>query len=250
MTPAENRLPEDIMRGPGVRAVIFDMDGVLLDSYDAHFESWQRIADECSIKIDEDTFARTFGRTSRDVIREVWKQSGKHDDPSDAQIEDIDHRKEEAYRQIIRENFPQMAGAAHLIDDLRSMGFSLAVGTSGPKENVEFVLDRLGRRDAFQAIVHGKDVTKGKPNPEVFLKAAEKLGVPPHRCAVVEDADLGIKAARSAGMVAIGLISTGRTREELAKAEPHRLVPSLLDINAAEVADLIDAVNQSESRRA
>jgi len=229
------------MSTPAPRAVIFDMDGVLLDSYNAHFQSWKQVAADESMEVDEETFARTFGKTSRDVIRDIWNANGDEGDLTDDRLQHIDERKEQAYREIVVSEFPGMPGAVALIDGLHAMGFALAVGTSGPAENVDLVLDQLDRRSAFQATVNGREVTRGKPDPEVFLTAAQKLGIPPHRCAVIEDAPLGVESAKRAGMVAIGLISTGRTADELREAGPHRLVQSLLHINAAEIADLIDA---------
>ncbi len=111
-----------------------------------------------------------------------------------------------------------MAGVHELLQSLHDDRFKLAVGSSGPPENVAMVVDRIGGRELFAALVTATDVTRGKPDPQVFLIAAERLGVSPARCAVVEDAPLGITAALAAGMTAVGLASTGRTRESLGEA--------------------------------
>ena len=95
----------------------------------------------------------------------------------------------------------------------------MAVGSSAPRENVTAAIDRLGVRDWFDAVVTGSDVQRGKPDPQIFLVAAERLGVPPARCVVIEDAPVGIAAAAAAGMACVGLASTGRTRETLSKAQ-------------------------------
>jgi beta-phosphoglucomutase-like phosphatase (HAD superfamily) len=106
-----------------------------------------------------------------------------------------------------------------LIDALVADGFRLAVASSGPPKNVQFVMERLGRRSCFGAEVSGADVVRGKPDPQVFLVAAEQLGVAPRQCAVVEDAAAGIAAANAARMLSIGLVSRGRTRKELQVAD-------------------------------
>lgn len=196
-------------------AVIFDMDGVLVDSFRAHYESWHRVGAEQGRRITQAQFAAAFGRTSREVIA-GWSDGDRY---TDTEIAAIDDRKESIFRDLLLDDFPVMPGATDLLRALSASGFALGVGSSGPPDNVNLVLDRLGARDLFGAVITGDDVTRGKPDPQVFLLAAERLGVPPSRCAVVEDAALGVEAARAAGMAAVGFVSTGRTREELAAAD-------------------------------
>jgi beta-phosphoglucomutase len=130
-----------------------------------------------------------------------------------------------------------MPGASELLNALGKAGFLLAIGSSGPPENVDQVLDKLQIRPLLSAVVTGADVTRGKPDPQVFLIAAQRLGVHPARCVVVEDAALGIKAAHAAGMKAIGLASTGRTRESLATAD--LVVDRLGEITPAMIRSLM-----------
>ena len=196
-------------------AVIFDMDGVLVDSYQAHFESWRAVAAEEGLAITEAQFATTFGCTSREIIAAMWGK-GHYDD---GQIAALDERKEAAFRQIIEADFPVMPGATQLLRSLHGAGFALAVGSSGPPENIDLVLDRLEARALFSAVVTGMDVTRGKPDPQVFQIASERLAVPPARCAVVEDAPPGVAAANAAGMTSIGFASTGRTPQQLSDAD-------------------------------
>ncbi len=204
--------------------LIFDVDGVLVDSYAAHFESWQIAAGEFGFTISEDEFQQNFGRKSHETIAERWGDSLNAE-----QISRFAERKEAAYRHIIRHNFPAMDGADELIDAWHAAGHRLAVGSSAPPENVAIVLDRLGRGDRFQAVITGVDVTRGKPDPQVFLLAAAGLKLPAHRCAVIEDAPAGVAAAKAAGALAIGLVSTGHTWESLDQAD-HR-VGTLRDLN-------------------
>ena len=196
-------------------AVIFDMDGVLVDTFEAHYESWNVVAQEEGTAMTRQQFAETFGRTSREIIAILWPE--KADDP--AAIRDFDDRKEEAFREIITREFPAMPGVEDLLSSLATEKIPMAVGSSGPPPNIELVVEKLGARDIFGALVTAKDVTRGKPDPQVFLLAAERLGVSPEKCIVVEDAQAGVEAARTAGMHCVGIASTGRTREELAEAD-------------------------------
>lgn len=219
-------------RPPMNEAVIFDVDGVLVDSYHAHFESWQALAAEHGIEVTEEQFARTFGRTSRDIVLELWPEP-----PGDAAVRALDDRKEALYREIVGRRFPAMDGAAELIESLLDDGFVLAVGSSGPPPNVDLVLATLGR-SSFAVTVTGHDVERGKPDPQVFLVAAERLGVDPSACVVVEDAAAGIRAARNAGMASVALVSTGHTVDELRGAGPDLVVRSLRELTPAALRGL------------
>jgi beta-phosphoglucomutase len=205
------------------QAAIFDMDGVLIDSYQAHFESCLRAAAELGRVYTEEQFAAGFGRTTREVIAEQWQLAGQlggqRELLSDEQIARIDERKEWLFREIIGANFPAMAGAVELIESLVRAGFRVAVGSSGPRENVQLAIERLGIGKLLSAAVTGHDVKHGKPDPQVFLLAAKQCGVAPEQCVVVEDAPVGIEAARRGGMHVIGLASTGRTVEQLQAAD-------------------------------
>ena len=212
-------------------AVIFDIDGVLVDSYRAHFESWRRLAAERGLEVTEAMFAACFGRTSRDIIRGWWG-----DAVGDAEARALDERKEALYRDIVRADFPAMDGAVELIESLHAGGFKLAVGSSGPPANVDLVLAKLNRDGRFSAKVTGEDVTRGKPDPQVFLVAAKRLGVPPGSCAVVEDAKAGVAAANAAGMASIGL--TGTT-DRAGLAHAKLVVASLRELTAERIKRLL-----------
>jgi beta-phosphoglucomutase len=214
-------------------AVIFDMDGVLVDSYHAHFESWRRLYGELGITYTEAAFAADFGRTSRDILRRTLG-----DALTDNHVRELDDRKEALYRDILRANFPAMDGATELINALAADGFRLAVGSSGPPENVALVLERLQGGEKIDVVVTGADVTRGKPDPQVFQIAAERLGVPPSACAVVEDAVHGVEAARRAEMAAIALTGTAH-RDQLTAAE--LVVESLRELTPGSIRELIRA---------
>jgi beta-phosphoglucomutase len=218
-------------------AVIFDVDGVLVDSYDAHLLSWQMLAAETGTILDERDFAATFGQTSRDIIARFWSIH----DPE--QIQRLDDRKESLYRDIVSRDFPAMDGAVELIDALTAAGFRLAMGSSGPPENIELALDGLNRRAAFAAVVSGRDVRRGKPDPEVFLVAAKRLGIEPVRCVVIEDAPQGIQAARAACMGSVALLSRGRRRDDFTRLAPDLIVDSLRELSPQRLTELITRVH-------
>lgn len=218
------------------RGVIFDLDGVLIDSFHAHFESWKGVAAEHGVALTEQEFARTFGRTSREIIVSTWAVP----DLTDERVREIDDRKETRYREIIAHHLPIMEGALVLIDALRAAKFRIAVGSSAPPENVRLAIDRIGPH-RFDAAVHGRDVHRGKPDPEVFLLAASRLAVSPESCVVIEDAVPGIEAARRAGMASVALVSTGRVEGELRRARPSIVVHSLAELTPERLSALLGA---------
>ena len=218
-------------------AVIFDVDGVLVDSYDAHLRSWQMLANETGTTFDEQDFAATFGQTSRDIIPRFWRIDDSEE------IQRLDDRKESLYRDIVSRDFPVMDGAVELIDALKAAGFHLAMGSSGPPENIELALDGLNRRAAFAAVVSGRDVRRGKPDPEVFLVAAKRLDIAPARCVVIEDAPQGIEAARAAGMTSAALLSRGRRRDDFTHLAPDLVVDSLRELSPQRLTELITTVH-------
>ncbi len=213
-------------------AVIFDVDGVLIDSYDAHFQSWRQLADEQGSELSETEFAASFGRTSREVLQAMWPDRSLSTD----QIQFLEDRKESLFRELIRGRVPVMEGATSLWKSLIDCGARIAIGSSGPPANIHLVLERLDADRTASAVITGADVTRGKPDPEVFLLAAERMHIAPHRCVVLEDAPAGIAAARAARMACVGVASTGRTRHELSGA--NRVVDRLNEISATDLAML------------
>lgn len=210
--------------------VIFDVDGVLVDSYAAHLDSWRRLALELHRSIAEQQFAATFGRTSRDIIAELFHVQ------DDARIRQLDDRKEAFYRDRIRGCVPAMPGAVSLVTACHQTRFRIAVGSSGPARNVRLVCDEMRLTPMLSAIVTGDDVTRGKPDPQVFRLAADRMKLPSSRCLVIEDAPAGIEAARRATMPAIALTST-HTPDTLRSAK--LTIDGLDQITPATIAKLV-----------
>jgi len=215
--------------------VIFDVDGVLLDSYQMHFECWLALAAENGIVITESDFRSLFGRRGQEIARQVWGP-----EVTEQQVVSIHRRKQALYRESLQRNLPAMDGAVQLIDGLVEAGLVLAVGSSAPSANVEMTLKGLGRKQAFSAIVTGSDVTQGKPDPRVFLLAAQRMGLEPSHCAVIEDAPAGIAAAVTGGMTAIALLGTAPADRF---PQAHLVIDSLHQLSPKRITDLIQAQN-------
>lgn len=212
-------------------AVIFDVDGVLVDSYQAHYDAWLATCGELGIPLSEEDFVRTFGRTNADIFELLCPGRFTADDANAIGI-----RKEQAYRELFAAAPKLIPGGVALIESLLAEKFRVAFGSSGPPENVLFHVDLLGVAGRLDAVITGADVTRGKPDPQVFLMAADRMGVPPAQCAVIEDAAAGVEAANRAGMTSIALVGT-TTREKLSHA--RLVVDSLAELTPDRIAAVI-----------
>lgn len=186
-----------------IQGVIFDLDGVLVSTDELHYRSWKELADAESIPFDRQTNERLRGVSRMDSLDIVLERA---DRPyTDGERSAMAQRKNERYRQLLGELTTNaiLPGAIKLVHGLRRLGVPVAVA-SGSK-NARLILDRLGLTDLFDAIVDGGEIARSKPDPEIFLLAASRLGVEPGRCVVVEDAAVGVKAARRADMKTVGV---------------------------------------------
>jgi len=193
-------------------AAIWDMDGVLVDSTEAHFEAWRRMAAARGETLTRERFLPTFGMNNPDAIRVLFGAVPEADARAIATDKEIE------FRRLLRGRAAALPGADALVRALRAAGHPLAIASSAPRENIRAVLEELGLADAFGATASGDDIRHGKPDPEIFLLAAERLGVPRRDCIVLEDADVGVLAAKRAGMRAFAITMT-RPREGLAGAD-------------------------------
>ena len=210
--------------------VIFDMDGVLIDSYQAHLAAFQKMLGNYNLEMSEEQFAGIFGRTNPDIFALLYPELKPED------YNRLSEEKEAAFREIIADNLPTMDGAAELIDALHAAGAILAIGSSGSPENVRTVLQMLPGGEHIKATTNAKEITHGKPHPEVFLNAAAKMGLAPVACVVIEDAPAGVQAGKAAGCAVIGITGTV-SRRHLAGAD--LVVASLRELKPAIFQDLI-----------
>ena len=211
--------------------VIFDLDGVLVDTGWAHKQSWYDLAGKEGFSMTDEFFYSTFGMQNYQIIPMLLGRDAALDE-----INRLSDWKEQRYREIIVEKLVSAEGAKSLLSDLKSEDFLLAVGSSAPRANLELVLTRTDLKDYFDAYVSGEDVTNGKPAPDTFLKAAEKLSLDAEDCVVVEDAVQGVDAGKAAGMPVVA-VTTTRNRSDLHRADI--IVDSLAQLKARQFVDLL-----------
>ncbi|MEM0896047.1 MAG: HAD family phosphatase [Verrucomicrobiota bacterium] len=213
---------------------IFDWDGVIIDSHDQHEESWQMLFDETGRTMPEGFFKETFGMRNQQIIPAYFEDV----DESDTQkIADLGLRKEELYRELIRrEGIEPLEGVLPLLDSLKVAGIPCSVGSSTPRKNVDTIIEMIGLKNHFSAITTAEDVTRGKPEPDVFLKAAEKVEREPSKCVVFEDAHVGIKAGLAAGMKVIAVATTHPAKS---LGDAHLVVERLTEISVEKMTALV-----------
>jgi len=210
------------------RAFIFDMDGTIVDNMAYHTRSWLEFFSRRGKLYEADAFFReTAGAQGREILRERLGP-----DVSDEEIRVLALEKDELYREMYGPYRGAIEGLEQLVNGARARGVKLAVATSAPPLNIVFTLDELDLRARFDTVVGAADVARGKPHPDVFLKAAERLGVAPADCIVFEDAPMGVEAARRAGMRAV-VITTTLPAEAFAEFDNViRIVRDYADLSA------------------
>ena len=189
-----------------VRAVLWDMDGTLIDSEEFHWISWRDTMANEGIPITREQFLASFGQRDDSIIPR-WL--GVASTPE--RVEKISSAKEELYRDLIRRHgMKPLPGVRTWLHRLHEAGWLQAIASAAPRPNIDVVLEALSATHLFQSIVSADDVHHGKPDPEVYLIAASRLGAPPARSIVVEDAAAGVEGARRAGMRSIGISRNGK----------------------------------------
>ena len=212
---------------------IFDWDGVIVDSSSHHEESWERLAMETGFTLPEGHFRKGFGMKNEFIIPNLLNWSNRAQE-----IRQLSLRKEELYREILLEwGIRSLPGVIEWLTELRKHGVRCAIGSSTHRLNIHTSLTVLGFEDWFAAIVTAEDVSHGKPDPEVFLTAAKKIGIDPIHCVVFEDAFVGIEAAHRGGMKVVAVATTNRIETlKTADLAVHRLDELSLNQVAALVA--------------
>jgi beta-phosphoglucomutase family hydrolase len=191
------------------RALIFDMDGTIVDNMDFHTQAWITFFARRGQVIEPDAFFRdTAGRQGKEILRHYLGQLGGQDLTAD-ELATLNHEKEVLYRELYGPHRATLPGFDAFIEEGSARGWKLAVATSASPGSASFILDEMDLHRRFDAVVVGTvDVPRGKPHPDVFLKAADRCEAMPARCIVFEDAPLGVEAARRAGMRAVVLTTT------------------------------------------
>ena len=218
------------------RALIFDMDGTMVESMPAHARSWDEFRKRHAIPMDVDEIMRrTTGRNGVECIRELMGQ----DVPQERALELVGE-KEAIYREIFGKEFREVAGFHDFVVRARERTLKIAIATAGDRENLAFVLRRLQLGLPPDAVVRGDEGLPGKPQPDIFLAAAERLGAQPTECIVFEDAPFGIEAAGRAGMRAVAICST-HAADELAGPHVIAQVRDYKELMKANFLESLDA---------
>lgn len=187
-----------------LRAVLWDMDGTLIDSADYHFTAWRESLAAEGFDLTRPQFEATFGQRNDTILHTLLGS-----ELALSEVNRIGAVKESRYRELVRtRGIDALPGVRRWLDRLQADGWRQAIASSAPRRNIETILDVLRMADRFDAIVSAEDVQRGKPDPQVYLTAAARLDVPPSRCIVVEDAPTGVEGAHRAGMRAIGILLT------------------------------------------
>ena len=213
--------------------LLFDMDGVIVDNHKYHFLSWQKLAEKYDIAITEEFYKKEMnGKTFMGIMEVLFKKNISPKNGKRIAIE-----KEAIYRELYKSQLKPTNGLIDFLKMIKKEGIPMVVGTSAPVENVDFTLDGLSIRSYFNGVVDDRAVTKGKPDPEVYLKCALLAKKAPKNCIVFEDAIAGIKAGKAAGAKVIAL-ATSHKREEL---EADLIVNNFESINLEVIKEVLSA---------
>ena len=223
------------------KAVIWDMDGVIADTASYHFKAWHEVFQRRGVKFTRDDFRRNFGQRNDTIIRNTLGEQ-----ISQSEIDIIAREKEKTFRKVAGQNIKPLPGAVKLVKSLRERRFKTALASSAPIENIRLVTRGLGIDNCFHSIVTGRDVAEGKPSPQGFLLAAQKLGVEPKDCVVIEDAIAGVAACKRAGMQCMAVTNT-HPRESLAEAD--LIVDTLEEVTVDDLEGLLDPSREGVGTR-
>jgi len=201
--------------------VIWDMDGVLIDTGDYHYRAWNTVLHDYGVEFPRHQFDATFGMNNPALIQLLLGRP-----PEPALLQTISDRKETLFRQMIRADARPMPGVRTTLRSLDDAGYRQAIASSAPPESIDLLVDAMGLRRYFSSLVSGIAMP-GKPEPDVFLEAARQIGVPPARCLVIEDAAVGVAGAKRAGMKCIA-VTTTLPAHKMAQADI--IVDSLTDL--------------------
>jgi beta-phosphoglucomutase len=218
-------------------AVIWDVDGTLVDTAELHFQAWLTLMQQVGKPFTRAEFAATFGLRNADILRRLFGKG-----LTDEEAAELGDRKEVFYRAAARQHgVTLLPGARALLEGLRTARFKQAIGSSAPRENLDLILNLTDTEQFFQAIVSVEDIQRGKPDPQVFQVAADKLGVRYDHCLVLEDAVAGVQAAKAGGMRCIAIRSGGQHSEAaLLHGGADLIVKSLEEVSVATVRQILE----------
>jgi beta-phosphoglucomutase family hydrolase len=217
-------------------AFIFDMDGTVVDNMRVHNQTWQLVLADEGVRIDIDDFNRqTTGKKTPEILRLYLGEKATSDE-----IARISEKKEDIYRQVFRPYLRAIAGLPGFLEETRRLHIPVGLATSAGKINIEYTLSGTGLKPYFDVLVGGEEVLQGKPDPEIFLLAAQRLGVLPQHCLVFEDALLGVEAACRAGMQAVAITTTIPARDFVGVCPVIEIASDFLDLHPDQFIRLLN----------
>ena len=196
------------------RAVIFDLDGTLIDNNAFHLKTWKVYLEKLGMDISEDAYRKNInGRTNKDALEYIYNRQMTNEEAMVYALE-----KEALYRQIYKPDIKPVKGLVELLEAFHKRNIPMAIATSGIQVNIDFMFEHIPIKQYFKEVINSAHISKGKPDPEIYIKTASLLNVAPGNCLVFEDAVVGVNAAHAAGMKVIA-ITTTQSAEELKDAE-------------------------------
>jgi beta-phosphoglucomutase len=218
-------------------AIIWDVDGTLVDTAELHFAAWVQLCQELEHPFTREEFAATFGKRNPEILTFLFGTG-----LGEKRIADLGYRKEELYKAAARRGVELLPGVGDLLSAFHTAGVPQAIGSSAPRGNVELILEKTGTGQFFQAIVSFEDTTRGKPDPQVFLLAADRVQRPPARCVVFEDAVAGVQAAKAGGMKCVAVSFVGHhAADKLQEAGADLVVRTVEGLTPERVLELFTA---------
>jgi beta-phosphoglucomutase family hydrolase len=203
-----------LLQAMNAKAVIFDLDGTLVDNNSFHLLAWKKYLENVGIHIGEDEYRKNInGRTNKDAIEYIYKRKMTEEEAMVFTLE-----KEAVYREIYLPSIKPVEGLIPFLETLHELNIPMAIATSGIQVNIDFLFEHVRIRQYFKTVVNSAHITNGKPDPEIYIKTASILNIPAQNCLVFEDATVGITAAKKAGMKVIALTTT-QLKEELSQAD-------------------------------
>ncbi len=205
---------DKLLKQMNAKAVIFDLDGTLIDNNAVHLQAWKQYLLNAGIDISDEAYRKNInGRTNKDALEYIYQKQMTDEEAMVYALE-----KEAVYRDIYKETIKPVEGLLGLLETLHEKKIPMAIATSGIQVNIDFMFDHIPIREYFKVILNSSHISKGKPDPEIYLKTATALNVPAENCLVFEDATVGVHAAKAAGMKVIA-ITTTQSAEELKDAD-------------------------------